>query len=195
MQPQQLANIIQAKRKQYGLKHWVSSTIHSAMGDTISKMATEIFRPHPNYRMWDKGKMVIILSRTKRAKDTIFVGDQTETIKELTDFLTWRSKWTDYIESILSIITINDKQNRPTPEQSKNQPYLSQYTFPYRICDNELPQCNTGYVYFLISIRSMIFSYIGKTNSIRQRLRQHNSGIGQQQNQHICNHMVHCLHT
>ena len=35
-----LKNNIQAKRKQYGLRHRVKSTIHSAMGDTMISMET-----------------------------------------------------------------------------------------------------------------------------------------------------------
>ena len=39
-----LPNNVQAQRKQYGLKHRVTSTIHAAMGDTLPIMATEISR-------------------------------------------------------------------------------------------------------------------------------------------------------
>ena len=39
---QLLPNHTQAKRKQYGLKHYVTITIHADMGYTIKSMATEI---------------------------------------------------------------------------------------------------------------------------------------------------------
>ena len=45
-------------------------------------------------------------------------------------------------------------------------------------CDVSLQQCDTGYVYILMSIKDQNFTYIGKTNNIRTRIRQHNSGIG-----------------
>ena len=51
-------------------------------------------------------------------------------------------------------------------------------TFPYRICDVALPQCNTGNVYMLMSVNDHNFSYTGKTLSIRRRIQQHNSGVG-----------------
>ena len=41
-QPCNLGDNIQAKQKQYGLKHRVMSKIHAALGDKLEKMATEI---------------------------------------------------------------------------------------------------------------------------------------------------------
>ena len=78
----------QAKRKQYRLKHHVTSTIHAAMGDTLSSMATKISLLNSNFNMWDKGQMIVILSRTKTAKDTIFVGDKNDTLAALKNLLT-----------------------------------------------------------------------------------------------------------
>jgi len=63
---QSLKNKIQAKRKQYGLRHQVTRTIHAAMGDTLISIAMEISLNDPQFRLWDKGKLVVILSRTKR---------------------------------------------------------------------------------------------------------------------------------
>ena len=43
--PQRIQSVgrnIQAQRKQYGLKHRVTSTIHPAMGDTLRRVATKI---------------------------------------------------------------------------------------------------------------------------------------------------------
>ena len=39
-----------------------------------------------------------------------------------------------------------------------------------------LPMCNTGYVYMLLSMRNKKYISIGKTNSIRRRIREHNTG-------------------
>ena len=80
---QSFGNNIQAKRKQYGLKHHVTSTIHAAMGDTLHTMATEVSRRNGNFKMWDKGQMIVILSRTELARNAIFVGDKNETIDAL----------------------------------------------------------------------------------------------------------------
>ena len=46
--------------------------------------------------MWDKGKMIVILSRTKYAKDEIFVGDKNDTISALKALLA-QKQWTYYL--------------------------------------------------------------------------------------------------
>ena len=55
---------------------------------------------------------------------------------------------------------------------------MTQQHFPFRIRDSELPQCNSGYVYMLLSLRKMDHIYIGETQNIITRLKQHNQGIG-----------------
>ena len=55
---------------------------------------------------------------------------------------------------------------------------MTQSTFPFCICDVSLPQCTMGYVYMLISIKDLTFTYNRKTKSIRKIIQQHNSGVG-----------------
>ena len=55
-------------------------------------------------------------------------------------------------------------------------PSLNLPNFPFRVCDTSLPQDSTGYVYFLILIRSRDYTYIGECNNLFSRLNQHNSG-------------------
>ena len=50
--------------------------------------------------------------------------------------------------------------------------------FPYRIKDIQLPNCNSGFVYMLGSIRLPHYTYIGTTINLRDRLNAHNSGYG-----------------
>jgi len=144
-------------------------------------MATEISLNDPLFRLWDKGQLVVILSRTKTAKDTIFVGNKADTIEALKSILTKKTQWCDYIERVLELITINSDTNANTTNQHENYLRLmSQETYPFRICDISLPQCRTGFVYFLISVKQRTFTYIGTTDCIRKRIRQHNNGYGAQ---------------
>ncbi len=54
--PKSFANKnIQAQRKQYGLKHRDTGTIHWAMGDTLYKVASQTSATDDNFRDWDKG--------------------------------------------------------------------------------------------------------------------------------------------
>ena len=78
-----LANITQDKRRQYGMKQHSTSAIPADMGDTLQNMATEISRNNGDLKMWDKGKMIVILSWTKLAKNIIFVEEINDTISEM----------------------------------------------------------------------------------------------------------------
>ena len=51
-------------------------------------MATETSQNNGKFNTWDKGQMLVILSRTKYARDTIFVGDKNDTLAELINLLT-----------------------------------------------------------------------------------------------------------
>ena len=139
--PERIYNIdyfTHAKRKQYGLKHYYALTIHSAMGDTLPKMAAEISYSDPKYKLWDKGQLIVILSRTRSAKDTIFVGSKLDTLKCFKYLLTKKTQWTNHIEQILDIVTINSSESI---FQSRT---FIQNSFPFRIKDIELPQTRTG---------------------------------------------------
>ena len=64
-----------------------SVTIHSALGDTLSHMVTEISSMQNNFSLWDKGQFMVLLSSTKFAKNTIFVGNKTDTVNTLLNIL------------------------------------------------------------------------------------------------------------
>ena len=79
------------------------------------------------------------------------------------------------MENVLDLVTINSETMNDTERRTRVM-FIS--SFHYRIKDMTSPQCNTGYVYMLISIKNMNFTYIGKIMCIRARIRQHNLGIG-----------------
>ena len=109
-------------------------------------------------------------------KNTIFVGNQDETINALARLIRQKNQYTDYMESILDLVTVNRSSDE---DERRNVQSIHQPTnFPFRICDLPLPNCNTGFVYFLVSIKNPSFTYIGQTKCISRRLRQHNSGYG-----------------
>ena len=168
-----LKNNIQAKRKQYGLRHRVTNTIHGAQGETLPQMATEIRLSDPDFNLWDKGQLIVILTRTKKAQDTIFVGNKRDTIRALKKILLSRTQWTDYIENVLRIITVNNIDSVHSHFRTMNQ-----NDYPFRINDLSLPSTRTGFVYFLISVKDYSYTYIGQTICIRERLPQHNKGYG-----------------
>ena len=171
---QSLSHNLQGRRKQYGLKHYVSLTIHSAMGDTLQYMATQISTNDRNFNLWDKGQLVVILSQTKVARNSIFVGPVNDTLNALTQLLMKKTQWSDYIEKVLRLVTINNSE--PVIHHQRND--INQNSFPFRICDVTLPVVNSGYVYMLVSLRHPNYSYIGTTSCIRTCIQMHNSGNG-----------------
>ena len=58
------------QRKQYGVKHYVTSTLHVLQGLTIKKIATEINMLSSEYNLWDVAQLLVLLSRTRKAEVT-----------------------------------------------------------------------------------------------------------------------------
>ena len=88
--------------------HRVTGTIHLAMGDSLSCMATEMLSTNSNFSLWDKGRSIVLLSRTKFAKNTIFVGNMTDTLDSLLNIVMKKSTWKDYMDQVLDITTLNN---------------------------------------------------------------------------------------
>ena len=139
------------------------------MGETLNKIAIQI--TESMFELWDKAQVIVALTRTKIGKNVIIVGDIQETINTIISLIQTRSQWTDYMENILDLITVGENIGERVP-------ILNYRSFPFRICDISLPQSKTGFVYFLISVRNLDYTYIGECSCITKRLYQHNSGHG-----------------
>jgi hypothetical protein len=50
---------------------------------------------------------VVILSRTKKARDTIFVGNKHDTLNALKSILMKKTQWCEYMDKVLDVITLN----------------------------------------------------------------------------------------
>ena len=141
-----LANTLQGVRKQFGIQHYIADTMHSIMGDTLSSITTTISDKDKNFSIWDKGQLLVIISRTKLAEDTIFVGDKESTLNTMVSILLIRTQWTNYMETILRVITTNyeGENNDSAPEVRAT---MSHSSFPCRMNDVFLPTDCSGYVY------------------------------------------------
>ena len=89
---QSLKNNMQGKGNQYGLKPYVSSTIHGAMEDTFQYMATQISVHDSNFILWDRGQLNVILSRTEKGKNSLFIGPKNDTLNALCTLLLSRTQ-------------------------------------------------------------------------------------------------------
>ncbi len=170
--PQSLPRHMRGLRRQYGLKHHVTSTVHACMGDTLNKVVTQVSMEDCQYMLWDKGQAIVLLSRTKLGSNIIFVGNRHDTVKALASLIRNTNQWMNYMEQILEMACLNSTSNESQISTFHHQQW------PFRLCDMPLPQCNTGFVYMLVSTQDYTFSYIGETMNISSRLNDHNSGYG-----------------
>ena len=170
---------LKAQRKQYGLKPHVTSTVHASMGDTLVKIATEVSSHDSNYKLWDKAQVVVIMSRTRYAKDIIFVGNKASTLTALANLIQMKTQWQEYMEAVLSMISSNCST-------SNNPKYIVYHDYPFEIKDSPLPVCKTGYVYMILSTKDHNQNYIGQTMNLGRRLNEHNSGYGSAFTNQIC---------
>ena len=86
------------------------------MGETLSHMATEISSTQNNFSLWDRGQFIVLLSRNMLAKTTIFV--KTDNLNELLNIIIEKTAWSDYMDQVLDIITLNSsKTNKRIPSR------------------------------------------------------------------------------
>ena len=93
----------------------------ATMGDTLNSMATSISTKDSNFELWDKGQLVVLISRTKHAKDSIFVGPKQDTLDAFKQLILQRNQWTDYIEDVLRLVTNNECDDTTTDQILTNK--------------------------------------------------------------------------
>ena len=78
---------------------------------------------------------------------------------KLIQIITQCKYWIEYILNITNLNREDDEEQQESPRM------LTQRNFPFHICKIALPECNTGYLYFLISLRRNS-PYIGGKNHV-----------------------------
>jgi len=190
MQKINIGNNIFADRGQYPLHSRVAATIHRAMGCNLKYVVTEISasRNHSGY-LWDRGQVVVLLSRTPALKNLYFVqqGDlsKQDIAETLLIILAKKPRYYNNMKEIIERIGIRfcpvqqpgETYSRPTVRLPK---VLTLDNFPYRPMDMILPDNNIsfmGYCYVLLSLKNRSSIYIGACKNIAARLTQHNKDL------------------
>ena len=157
---------VRMKRRQYGLRHHIASTIHAAIGHTVPKIAARL--DLPAYRLWERAQAVVLVTRTGKLSDIIFVGDKDNNIQAIIDAFSLKDQWTDYMISLVDILSCAG----PSPVLQQG------ILHPYRPRDVDLPRAGVGVVYMLCSGSNTRRTYVGETQDIKERIRKHNSRDG-----------------
>lgn len=167
--PNPLRGRILGRRSQYGLKLRVASTIHAAMGCTLSKIVTAVTNDPSScgldYTLWEAAQAVVLLSRTTQCKDMYFVGKPNAVAKALLNALKTNNRYVPHTRQMLSNLC-NEAQ----------QTVITVPSTAFRPRDFVLPK--TSAVYLLVSTVDTSYMYIGETHDIRKRLNEHNSTRG-----------------
>ena len=166
---------IQATRRQYGLRHFITGAIHGAMGDTYHLMAIAVSHRNKQLRLWGKGQLIVVISRTRLIKNTIFIGSKRDTILGLKELLLKMTQWSDYIEQVMELATIYPQTTADGTFNNNTTTLMDQGNFPFRMCDISLPQDQTGVVYMLMSKKDTSFVFIDSCFCLRSFLLSHNS--------------------
>ena len=167
-----------AKRKQYGLRPRVWFTLHAAMGQTLPCIVTKVDALENSiYHLWERAQVIVLLSRTRFAKQIFFVGDPRRTAETLLNVLKTFTQFTKYICELLNNL-IEANESTSSANLAHPLPPFSLQDHPFRPIDVEIPSDNTGVCYILISCRNKAVTYIGQMQNLLERLDQHNSRYG-----------------
>ena len=163
------------KRHQYGLCHRVSSMVHAVMGSDLGHLVMKLSLTDPLYRLWEKEQVVVMLSRTKRARDIIFVGSPREIIDANLLVIQIRSQYSEYMNHIIDVLSGDDGSSS---RGIREVPALNQSLHPFCPLNVVQPNDGSGFCYILVSLKDRRTTYIGQTKRLVQHLREHNSGYG-----------------
>ena len=189
MQKINVGNNIFADRGQFPLHSRVAATIHRAMGSSLKNIVTEISksRNHCGY-LWDRGQVVVLLSRTPALRNMYFVQQpdvsKREIAETLLNILARKPSYYNQMKEIIDRIGIRFCPVQQAGEiHDQHAPALPRIltldNFPFRPMDMVLPDNNIsfmGFCYVLLSLKNRSSIYIGACNDVAARLKQHNTG-------------------
>ena len=173
-----------AKRVQYGLRHFIATTIHAVIGATLDKAAIKVSRSDPDYSIWDAGMLQVAVTRTRTFKDLIWVGDKDDTLCMLVDILLQENRETEYVDSLIDRLSVNRLDTHEFANTGVGNPYVhavAPRSNLRRLQQQRIPNDNTGFSYIIISIRTQANLYIGEAVNLTVRMRKHNGGTASKQ--------------
>ncbi|KAF4678059.1 hypothetical protein FOZ60_017020, partial [Perkinsus olseni] len=134
------------RRLQLPLRVYVSTTVHKCLGSTMAGVACKLSVAETPYRFWEKAQLYVLLSRVKRLQDVTLVGPLEDVMNAVAEVSTRRGQYDAYLYHMLHVL--GDTSTMPLAQP------LDMSLLPYRPVDLELPDASTGFVYWLMSLRT-----------------------------------------
>jgi predicted GIY-YIG superfamily endonuclease len=204
-QEQTISLEVLGRRTQYPFRSRNASTIHKVMGSTLYKGITQVSNdPSSDYYLWEKGLVVVLLTRFRQLKHLAFVDPlgikhTTDVLLEILDKVPsyyYHSKHVlDNIKKtfhrhdnidvqqqqsnavVVGSMTTDAASSSTIPSLSTMIPEINLNFFPY--CPKDYPISTAqatphGFLYMLLSLADRRSFYIGQTTDLRKRLHAHN---------------------
>lgn len=162
-----------AFRKQLPLLQYGTTTVHKAIGLTAEAISIQISAKDKAFQLWETEMLLVIMSRVRRFSDIYIVGYEGQTPEEIkNDFLDGvdyaLNKNAPFAAYIKELITKLDYLPAALPVRPPR---------PLRFLNAQIP-ADVGYCYLLVSSAFPQYCYVGETQSIANRIQEHNSGRG-----------------
>lgn len=152
-----------ARRLQFPLTYYVCSTVHRLLGDTCSKLATQISSGKSIYSLWERDQLLVIISRVSSLGDVLFVGSQHDTMQAITELLNQTNQWDERIDKIMSSVDALRDGGGILPA-IESLPSLN----------TSIPSRNCGFAFMFVSVKFPNKYELGEAASLENALREYN---------------------
>jgi hypothetical protein len=161
------AGATKARREQWPLRHYVCSTIHKVIGETIPFLATQISHSSPKYRLWQREQLLTVLSRVEELSGITFVGSKEDTLAAVASLLRADDASVALVERLLDQLDVlHDSPRVLDPDVRFLEPLSV-----------DVPSLDSGFVYLAVCARDPALNCHGNCASIRAEMADINGSL------------------